>query len=60
MLLKIRGVKVIESLKSRAIHTKFVIKSSAIRRKKGAIHIILANLNGAIRHPKGASKGALC
>lgn len=53
MLLKIRGVKVIESLKSGAIRTKIVIESSAIRHKKGAIHIILSNLNGAIRHKKG-------
>lgn len=32
MLLKIRGVKVIES----AIHTKFVLELSAIRHPKGA------------------------
>lgn len=49
MLLKIRGVEVIESLKSGAIHTKFVIESRAIRHKKGAI-----------RHPKGATKDIMC
>ena len=45
---------------SGAIHAKFVIESSAIRHKNGAIRIILANLNGAIHNPKCASKGALC
>ena len=41
MLLKIRGVEVIESLKSRAIHAKFVIESSAIHHPKGATKDIM-------------------
>ena len=49
MLLKIRGIKVVESLKSGAIHTKFVIESNEIHHKKDAIH-----------NPKGASKDIMC